>query len=83
MKKAKNPLAWAMRRTSRRLVLRVKAVRAKRKTTTKKRRATNRRQPWCPACQLFVKRFCITLPEPCGVCPTCCPGHPKKEEAPR
>lgn len=86
----RNPIAWELRRAWRQTINTAKqriAARRKASRPRVKRRATNRAQPWCPNCQLFVVALCRNPnPEPCGgVCRGCCPGHnppkPKPEGA--
>ncbi len=75
------PIAWAWRRGWRRLLAlakrRLEAARKARAGKPKRRRATNPRQPRCSSCRLYVRQLCVQQPDPCGVCPTCCPGHNK------
>jgi hypothetical protein len=74
------PTAWAWRRGWRRLVALAKgrlAAARKARASKPKRRGTNPRQPRSSSCRQYVRQLCVQLPDPCGVCPRCCPGHTK------
>lgn len=72
------PIAWAWRRHWRQLVTGAARHWPRHKKTARHRRQA-RVQLRCPACLLFIRDLCDVQPDPCGLCPACCPGHRPKE----